>query len=967
VMRFTDTAKVVLYGQAPAGPHPWAMEGEGRGIAAGAERLRRNGGWLEALTEGQLVSQDDERRPMRLADEATEKPDGQLVRLAGEPGVGKTRLAQEVTLEARNRGFLVAAGSCYEQRQAAPFYPFLEALPVLYSACPPALRSEVPRRWPHVGRLLPDAGIPVPPALADGIEEQERLFRAVTDFLRAAAETAPVALAFDDLHWADESSLDLLRHLARHTRASGVLILGTYRDELHREHPLEATLLELHRQQLVTQIPVRRMDERGTEALVMETVGEGDNTQRVPAGLLELLHRRSEGNPFFLQELARALVERGDLYRENGRWKGRDIEELAVPERVRAVVQQRLTRLTDPTQEILREASVLGQAFSFDELLEMRRFAGGSRPHRDEPADGGLDRPPHETESRGGAEEEIEEALDEATAAGLVQEIDGDHFAFHHTLTQQVLYEDLSGRRRRRLHRIAAQMLARGDRARREGRTAELAWHRIQADDAEGALPYAILAGDQAEESFAHSEAERLYRMALSIAWEIEPAASERIAGLEAQALEKLGGVLRATGRYDEALEALERAAGAYQETGDREGEQRVIASIGSVHAVTGRINEGIPRLLAAVGAPERETPPSRSPALPLLYSALAQLFAVGGRFRESLATVERASELAKAAGDGRTLAEAQIQRGEALTALGRPEEAREALEQILPLEQAGPLPRALNALGLTWIASGDFEQARLYHEQALEQVERSDPGGLALTLVALARSHFLLGNWDRAEHLLRRADESARSIGGPGVSGQVQLALGSLCVARGNWEEADRRLTEAAEIAPDRELEQLAQIWMAEKDLAQGRPEAAAVRLEPYLGRAIPELLPVLARAFLEMKDVEKAEALAAQAFGRAASRRRRAELAEALWVQGMVRAGQGRTEEATRLLEGGLSLARSMPYPYLEARILYHWGTMQVEQGERQQAREKLERALLLFRRLGAEPYVERLEEPI
>lgn len=940
-----------------------------------AEQRLPLGGFLGALPEGHLVARDHEMQRLRGEIDAVERSAGRLVLLAGEAGAGKTRLAQEVTLEARNRGFLVAAGSCYSQRQATPFYPFLEALPVLYAALPPAIRSEAPRRWSHVGRLLPDAGIPIPPPSADGLEEGERLFRAVSELLEAAADAAPVLLAFDDLHWADDSSLDLLRHLARRTRASRVLILGVYRDgEIERGHPLEGTLLELHRQQLVSEVAVHRLNREGTAALVAETVGEGD----VPAGLVELLYRRTDGNPFFVRELVRTLVERGDLYRQNGRWQERSSGDLAVPERVRAVVEQRLARLTEGTREILREASVLGQTFSFEDLQEMRR-AGAPRTD------------PNLRSAR--LEDEIESALEEASASGLVQETERDRYAFHHTLTREVLYDDLPGRRRRRLHRAAAEALERGGEKAKEERAAELAWHYLRADEAERALPHAILAGDRAEAVFAHSEAERLYRMALSVAWEMGETAGSRVHELEAQALEKLGGVLRTVGRYDEALDYLERAARSYGEIGDRDSERRAVASIGSVHAYTGKIDEGIARLLAAVGAPERGSraairemrhPPTPRSPLPIsggsssasaaLYTSLAQLFTAGGRYPEGLATAERAVEFARRARDDRALAEAEVRRAEALAALGRHEEARRTLEEIVPLAEAedvGTLFRALNVMGMSCVSAGEFEQARAYHERALPIAEQlGDPRGLAFTLANLARAHYLLGDWDRVAALLQRAGQAAEPLEASDLAIYVQLLLGQLSAARGEWEEAERVLSEAtraAERREDREMLRLAHVSGAMKELLQGQPEAASRQVEPFLGDQDAASLLLLAQACVDLGDVARAESLGVQAFGLAASRRNRVELGEALWVQGVVRSRQERWEEAERLFESALALALSMPYPHLEGRILCAQGAASVARGAARQGSERIERALTIFRRLGARPHIKRAERAL
>jgi predicted ATPase len=259
-------------------------------------------------------------------------------------------------------------------------------------------------------------------------DAQRLLFRAITGLVEAMAGVAPLALLLDDLHWADGASLKLLLHLVRHSRSARVLLLGTYRDtELGREHPLTQALLDLGREGLAERMAVGRLPEEGTAALIASNLGEAE----VSGEFAELVHRRTEGNPFFVKQVLRALVERGDLYREDDRWQRREIEGIEVPESIRSAIGQRIARLSREAQEVLGEASILGQSFRFDDLQVLA--------------------------ARG--EVEIEEALEEASEARLLQESGRDAYRFDHALTQQALSAALSGRKRRRLHLAAGQAL----------------------------------------------------------------------------------------------------------------------------------------------------------------------------------------------------------------------------------------------------------------------------------------------------------------------------------------------------------------------------------------------------------------------------------------------------------------------------------------------------------------------------
>ena len=378
------------------------------------------GNFLGALPSRRLVGREEELGRVLGALEAVpgEAGTGRMVLLAGEAGIGKTRLAQEVSVHAWERGFHVASGRCYEAQSGVPFYPFLEALGTLYEEAPEGARG----RWPYLERLLPDHFPSRPTAAASGSQEElQKLLRAVNGFVREVAATSPVALFIDDLHWADEASLDLLQHLARHARADRVLLVGTYREvEVGRAHPLRKAVRDLSRERLVERVAVRRLGREETAALVAGRL-DGMEVSEEFAGLV---YGRTEANPFFRYRGAGGARELGDLFRVGGTLGWQGVGSDSSP-RERARDHRRADIPLGPeARETLEEASVLGQRFAFDDLRALS--------DRDE--------------------EEVEEVLEEAGGAGLVRDI-GEEHAFDHALTHQAMYADLPRRRRRRLHR----------------------------------------------------------------------------------------------------------------------------------------------------------------------------------------------------------------------------------------------------------------------------------------------------------------------------------------------------------------------------------------------------------------------------------------------------------------------------------------------------------------------------------
>lgn len=433
-LAYRELGMIYLKGLAdPVNVHRIEPERPGRPAAPAAAAVRPRagtqilpiGGFLGSLPAGPLVARERElRRALGLA-VAAHAGAGQMLLLVGEAGAGKTRLAQEMTLEVRNRGFLVAAGCCHEGERTVPYYPFCEALASLHDACPPAVRADVPHRWPDVHLLLPGTRTMRPGrgAGAGGPEEYRPLW-AVTGFVNAVADFSPVALFLDDLQWADGSSLMLLQHLARHTRTHAVLIVATYRDvDVGRGHPLEGVLRDFRREALAERIDVRPLDEGETGALIATTLG----VEAVSPELVTLVHDRTEGNPLFVQQVTRMLVEREDIFRRDGHWTHRQIDQIEVPEGARSVIGQRLSSLSEVTLDVLREASILGQTFKFDDLAAI-----GGR-----------------------SEWDLEVALEEAVGRALLREVGRDSYAFDHALTQQTLGTEISAHRRWRLRRRA--------------------------------------------------------------------------------------------------------------------------------------------------------------------------------------------------------------------------------------------------------------------------------------------------------------------------------------------------------------------------------------------------------------------------------------------------------------------------------------------------------------------------------
>jgi tetratricopeptide (TPR) repeat protein len=617
---------------------------------------------------------------------------------------------------------------------------------------------------------------------------------------------------------------------------------------------------------------------------------------------------------------------------------------MVVPSTVRSVLLRRIESLADTTQQVLMDASVLGQRFGFDELVVLSQRDG----------------------------EMVERALEEAQRIGLVRETGIDRYAFNHALTQHALLAELSGRRRRRLHGDSGRALEALPARERERRAGELAWHFREAGELERALVYTLQAGDYDEQVFAHEEAECHYRRALQLARQ----QSDR--GREREAMEKLGRTLTATARFGEALEVLERATELYRADGDREGEARATAAIADALIGKGRTGEAVARLERMLAAFEGA---GASPGHARLYSSLAAHLFFAGRYEDMLTTADRAGELARAVGDESIPAEARHFQGTALMMLGRIDDARGVLEEAVELlERVGAVRRlrsALGNLGETYLILGAFEQTRHLWERVLLLAEQvGDPQGITFASANRSEISFYLGDWPAARGYAERAAGILEGADPAWPTAYPPLFLGIVALAEGRWEEGDRHLAACLALAEQHENLQAireAHRWLAERDLMEGRAKDALARLEPLLDRPgleeqqVTRLLPCLGSAYLELGEVDRAEETVMTGRERAARQSHRLALVDLLRVQGVLRSRQGRRAEAEHAFGDAVSLARSMPYPYAEARALYEWGRMQGAKEEPLLAQSRLEDAGAIFRRLGARPHIERMQQAL
>ena len=427
-----------------------------------------------------LVQRDDQLARLEDALLEARRGHGRLVVLAGEAGIGKTRLATELAGQARRLGSSVFWGGCSEAELSLPYLPFVEAIGNhLADSDVAALTERLGPSGRELSQLFPQFGDGPTRAATDPGHAKLRLFEAIVALITAAAEDGALLLVVEDVHWADDSSRELLDHIARRLAGMRALILVTYRsDELHRRHPFVPTLRDWRRSDLADVVELDPLPQAGI-AEMFAAITEAD---LVEPDLVDLLYERTEGNPFFLEEV---LSEAACSLEPGAEISRAALDEAGIPETVRDAVVQRLARLDAAHAEVLEVAAVLGRAFSYSTLAAVAAAAP----------------------------EVVQSALAAAVALQLIEEeAEGQgRYRWRHALTEEAIHDEVVTPRRQAIHSRAADVLADDESA----APVEVANHLLWSGRFEEAVPVVFESAAQAERSTAFREAVALLERAL--------------------------------------------------------------------------------------------------------------------------------------------------------------------------------------------------------------------------------------------------------------------------------------------------------------------------------------------------------------------------------------------------------------------------------------------------------------------
>lgn len=779
----------------------------------------------EHILQGELIGRADEIKKMQRAYAFVREGQQRVLFVNGEAGIGKTRLAREFSTWMEGQGATVLWGNCYEMSGALPYQPIIDMLAGhIRNSSSEQLGSLLGNSAVDLAKIIPELRIKLPDLSSFeplGPEvERRNLYNAIAGYFNSIASQRPLLLILDDLQWTDTATMQILNYLLLQSESQKwgffpVFLLLYRADEVHETHLLRSLLSSQLRTGHAEEIRLKRLKKDEVQQLLTQMAG---HTVSVP--FCEQIYKHTEGNPFFIGESIRALIEEGKLTKVGDRWQRTvAIEELGLPQSVRLLIERRLAHLSPECRVTLAYAAVLGRQFNSTLLCLARNLS----------------------------EDTIAEHIDDAIRIQILIVLDGNpHEAgkehgdsqdadliFTHDKIREVLALWLNPLRRRTAHRQIAQAIETRYRSRLESFYSKLAYHYQMAEETDKAVGYLLNAADKATTVYAFVEAASLMEKA------VELLLGEENRSQRAEFLRKLSvDIYLYIGKPEKAIKAGIAACTLWQELGDpiKEAESRLDVSF-SFHWM--------------------------------------------GRETEALDYIKRAlSCLAIVPQERRLLAKAHVQWGLSATVSGNIPEALEQLKLADELHaQIGandPFIAVVSLWARSWcaFASGTLQEMLDYALQSAElcRAIRMFAWEPMMTYSA-AWALMLMGRLEEGAQIARETLEKAQRHNAVGAQGWANLVLSFVSVHQGQWDDAEHFANEAAAIAEMMsETDLLARVFWGRSNCAgwQGDWEGAiahsleALRISRRDGEVslvYPYLLFQAAKSYFHAGRIESAQ----------------------------------------------------------------------------------------------------------
>jgi tetratricopeptide (TPR) repeat protein len=782
-------------------------------------------------------------------------------------------------------------------------------------------------------------------------QERDRLFEAVSQFVTNISKETPLLVVLDDLQWTDQSSLLLLHYLARSVDKASLLLLGAYRDtDIDDRHPLSPVLTELNRERLLQPVALKRMSFDEVSEMIRQILEQDD----VPREFCELVYKRTRGNPFFAEEVIKSLKEEEVIYREDNRWKIKEVAKIEFPKTVKSVIKNRTSRLDDDCQNVLAMASFVGNDFTFEALLGIT----------------------------GIGEDKLLELMEKILKTGLIKEkvIRGeDLYCFADIIVRDVVHEEVSHLRHKKLHAAVGAALEKVYDKRIDEHLGELAYHFLEGGDKCKALDYFLKAGERAQKVYAPNEAFSYIQHALELL-------EEQGNNLEQKTrlIERLGDFKEWMGEPYVCLEYWDRALALWDQLGDKKNVARLHVRMGSsLWQGIGDRDKASEHHHMALGILEKEP---ESAELASLYEDISHMLWRSGK-PEALSWAQKAFKLAERLGNQQVLALCYSDLGTISLKSGEHEKASKYYDQGLKIALENDLIGTATSLynnlatlywsmgelqktfetaqkgsdfakrvgslyGLAWLdvllaASyaymGEIQKAMSMFEEILALDKRTKyTAHVSVPMTGIGMCYQSLGEWDKSLQYLMEAYDMARRVSEYQFSAEASYWLGELFVEMEDYVEAEKYLNECNSICQ----------------------EAGDIDTQHVFA------LPALSGLYLKKGEIGKAEELIVKIYEYATKTKNKLVMPQVEMLKAMLFREQKNYERSIQYFERSLQAHKSLNlqkwYAYYHAELLYEYGLMYLQrngEGDKEKAYQLLDQALEIYRRVDAKKKIERI----
>ncbi len=916
-----------------------------------------------AAREIPLIDRVEEMKLLKEAVDRTVQGEGGLVFLYGEAGIGKTRLARELRAYAHLRGMQVLYGRCpalFRMDGVPPYILWKEVIKDYLETCTPEQLYRVIGYYPaEVAKLVPELSqklrsipqsFPISPE-----QEQNRLFEAVSQFITNISREAPLLVVLDDLQWTDPSSLLLLHYLARGVQKTPLLLLGAYRStDIDSKHPLTPVLTELNRERLPQSVSLKRMSLNDISEMIKQILEQND----IPEEFCKMVYEKTRGNPFFAEEVIKSLKEEDVIYREENKWKIKDVSKIEFPETVKSVVKARIGRLDDECQDVLTMGSLVGNDFTCEALSEVT----------------------------GIEENKLLELIDKLLKTGLVKHriIRGeDVCSFVDIIVRDVVYEEINPFKRKKLHNVVGSALEKVYAKKIDEHFGELAFHFLEGGEKDKALDHFLKAGEKARKVYANTEEASYLQSAFRLLEEKEGGLQEK-----ATVLERVGDVEKLVGKADDCVKRWNEALRLWTKLQKKDRTATLHRKMANVLWDTlGEKKNAKEHHEAALKILETEP---ESVELARLYEDMAHMHRRMGEFADALPLAEKALALAEKLNDLEAIAISCIELSIEIGIRAGVGDLKKGVEYA---------DRALKiALENEYWETALWAYARLDDMLPGEEYEKclDDVGkGLALAEKIGDVNFQSMFHWYQAYHKMYQGElgnaivalgealAMSKRTGNKFTTSFILLNLGEAYRRVGEWGKSEQYWRESSDTAKGQDewvliAESHGKLGLLHHDKeeyvkAKESFEEALKVWEKAGGKAGQTYYSAdLCGALIELGELEKAQSLLDNLQSSALEAEEKWPIARLIGLRAMLLRAKKRLDESVELFGEALkeweSIKVNIWNAYDFARlVLCEYARACLErngEGDKEKASDLLNRALEMFQKMGAKQDIEKVE---